>query len=158
MTNADLMTTEVPVTLPDGTVLRVQKLSVIGEQKLTQEIGRRLHASYGPGGYFANAKSSLEFLAKAGMHAAYQQAVSELTRLTASKTLPGFDAIDEFRTTPDGLAAELYLRTRQTHPELAEPVIRSQLNDLTAWQVCTAMLEAFAEDHKRRSDGAGAPD
>lgn len=158
MTNSDLMTTEIPVTLPDGTVLRVQKLSVIGEQKLTQELGRRLFTSYGPGGYFANAKGSLDFLQKAGMHAAYQQAVSELTRLTATKTMPGFDAIDEFRTTPDGLAAELFLRTRATHPDLAEPVIRSQLNDLTAWQVCTAMLEGFAEDHKRRSAGAGSPD
>ena len=90
------------------------------------------------------------------MGAAYTTAVQELTRLTATKTKPGFDAVFDFRQTPDGLAAELFLRTRKTHPELAEAIIRSQLNDVTAWQVCAEMMEGLAEDSKRRSAGADA--
>jgi hypothetical protein len=155
MTNADLMTTEFPITLPDGTVLTVQKLSVIGEQKLFQELASRLLTSFGPGGYFANAKPALDWLQSQGMGAAYAQAVSDLTRLTATRALPDMQAVDDFRQTPDGLAAELFLRTRKTHPDLAEPLIRTQLNPLTAWQVATALWEGLASDHKRRSALAG---
>jgi len=156
MTARDLMTTEFPLTLPDGTVLRVQCLSVEGEDRLLRELGRRLFDSYGPGGYFAAMKSSLDYLQKNNMHAAYSQAVTELTRLTATKTKPGFEAIHEFRQTPEGLACELFLRTRGTHPELAQDLIRTQLNDLTAWQVCAALWEGLAEDSKRRSTGSDA--
>lgn len=156
MTSRDLLTTEFPLTLPDGTVLRVQCLSVEGEDRLLRELGRRLFDSYGPGGYFSASKSALDFLQKNNMHAAYTQMVTELTRLTATRTKPGFEAIHEYRQTPDGLTCELFLRTRGTHPELAEALIRSQLNDLTAWQVCTALWEGLAEDSKRRSAGADA--
>ena len=159
MNNADLMTEEFPLTLPNGTMIRVQKLSVIGERKIYQELSRKLLESYGPGGYFANAKSSLDFLQENKMHAAYAQAVEVLARMTAAKTLPDAAAVDDFRQTPDGVACELFLRTRAAHPELAEVVIRTQLNAVTAWQVCTALWEGLATDHKRRSpdpDGVSA--
>ena len=146
-----LLVTEITVTLPSGTVLRCEVLPQDGEDRLWQELGRHLVASYGPGGYFANARGALDYLQKESLGAAYSQMVSELTRLTATKTTPGLQAIDEFRQTPEGLAKELFLRTRKTHPELAEELIRSQLNGVTAWRVCAEMWAALADDHKRRS-------
>lgn len=157
MTAEDLMTTEFALDV-NGTAYTVSKLSVIGETRLFKELGRRLHASYGPGGYLANIRSALTWLESQKMHAAYQQLVSDAGRLEMVKAVPGIDAIDEYRQTPDGLACELFLRTRKTHPDLAEPVIRSQLNELNAWQICVELWEGLAADHKRRpADPDGDP-
>lgn len=149
MTNADLLTTEITVALPDGTVLTCQKLDMIGEQRIMDELGRALAATYGPGSYFANAKPVLDWLSEQGMYGDRQQMVSELTRLVAVKALPDMAAVFEFRATPDGLATELFLRTRKTHPDLAQPVIRTQLNAVTAWQVATDLGRKLAADPKR---------
>jgi hypothetical protein len=155
MNNADLLTTDFPVTLPDGTVLTVQKLALTGEQRILQELSRRLFQSFGPGGYFANMKPALDWMQSQGMTAAYSQAVSDLTRLTATKTMPGFEATMEFRQTPEGLACELFLRTRKTHPDLAEQLIRSQLNAATVTDVYEALEAGLSADLKRRPAPAG---
>lgn len=153
-----LLVTEVVVTLPNGTALRCEVLPLDGENRLAQELGRHLVASYGPGGYFANARPALDYLKKEGLHAEASQLVSELSRMTAVRMTPGVQAIDEFRQTPEGLAKELFLRTRKTHPDLAEDVIRTQLNAVTAWRVCAELFMALAEDHKRRSAAAESVD
>lgn len=155
MTNADLMTTKFPVSLPDGTVLAVQKLSVVGEQRILAELSRRLYASFGPGGYFANMKPALDWMQAQGMSAAYAQAVSDLTRLTATKTMPGFDAVLEYRQTPDGLATELFLRTRKTHPDLAEALIRTQLNAAVVADVVAELEAGLSAESKRLPAAAG---
>lgn len=158
MTNADLMTDTVTVTLPSGTVLTCVKLDVIGEQRIMDELGRALLATYGPGSYFANAKPVLDWLGENKMHADRQQMVSELTRLVAVKAIPELGAIFEFRSTPDGLACELFLRTRKTHPDLAQAVIRADLNAVTAWQVATDLGRKLAADPKRRPADSDAAD
>lgn len=149
MTNGDLLTTEFPVTLPDGTVLTCQKFDLTGERRVLEELGRVLLASYGPGSYLANAKPALDWLTENKMHADRQQMVSELARMVATKALPTIEAILDFRATPDGLARELFLRCRKSHPDLAEPVIRTQLNPVTAWQVAADLERGLADDPKR---------
>lgn len=158
MTNADLMTDTFPVPLPDGTVLTCKKLDLTGERRVLDELGRSLLASYGPGSYLANAKPTLDWLTAQGMHADRQQMVSELSRLVATKAQPSIEAILDYRTTPAGLARELFLRTRQTHPDLAEGVILSQLNAVTAWQVAADLERGLSADPKRRPADPDAPD
>lgn len=158
MTNADLMTDTFPVPLPDGTVLTCRKLDLIGEQRLMGELGRALVASYGPGSYMANAKPVLDWLTEQKMHADRQQMVSELARMVATKAQPSFEAVLDFRATPAGLARELFLRTRQTHPELAEGVVLSQLNAVVAWQVWLDLERGLSADPKRRPGDSDAPD
>ncbi len=149
MTNGDLLTQDFPVTLPDGTVLTCRKLDLIGERRILDELGRALLASYGPGSYMANAKPVLDWLTEQKMHNDRAQMVSELSRLVAVKAQPSIEAILDYRTTPAGLARELFLRTRQTHPDLAEPVILTQLNTVTAWQVAADLERGLSADPKR---------
>ncbi len=158
MTNNDLLTDTFPVTLPNGTVLACRKFDLIGENRVLSELGRALLASYGPGSYLANARPVLDWLTEQKMHADRQQMVSELTRLVATKAQPTFEAVMDFRATAPGLAKELFLRTRQTHPELAEGVILSQLNDVVAWQVWLDVERGLSADPKRRPADSDSPD
>jgi hypothetical protein len=154
VSHESLMTDYVVVELPDGTPLRCSALSQAGEVALGRELGRRLHKSYGPGGHFAAIKPALDWMKENGMTVAYQIAVSDVTRLEATRALPEWDAIEQYRQTPDGLAAELFLRTRESHPDLAEGIIRADLNELVAWQIHTALVDALAANSKSRTASA----
>lgn len=158
MTNADLLSQQFPVTLPDGTVLTCQKFDLLGERRVLDELSRALLASYGPGSYMANAKPTLDWLTEQKMHADRQQMVSEIARLVATKAAPPMEAVWDFRSTPAGLAKELFLRCRKTHPDLAEGVILSQLTAVTAWQVALELERGLSDDPKRRPANPDAPD
>ena len=50
----------------------------------------------------------------------------------------------EYRRSPDGVAEELYWRTRKTHPEAQRDEFRVVVNDVNALEVHLAILEAVA--------------
>jgi len=158
VTNSDLLTQDFPVPLPDGTVLTCRKLDLIGERRILDELGRALLASYGKGSYMANAKPVLDWMADNKMHADRPQVVAEIARMVAVKAAPPDHAIWDYRATPAGLARELFLRTRETHPDLAEEVILTQLNAVTAWRVAAELERGLSEDSKRRPADSDAPD
>jgi hypothetical protein len=55
----------------------------------------------------------------------------------------GAAGVEAFRATPDGVAVELYFRTRQTHPELNMDAIRAVVNETNAIEVHLAILGAI---------------
>jgi hypothetical protein len=61
-----------------------------------------------------------------------------LTRAGAST-----DAAYEYRQTPDGVALELYWRTRRAHPEVTRDQLRAVVTEATAVAVHLLMLRAL---------------
>lgn len=137
-----------------GQEFRVRKLSARGEDALARELGRRAKAAMGPGGYFARLKPKLEWLAAEKMFDVRVAVVETLTRLEALSELPASDVIDEYRATADGVACELFFRTREDHPAVSEKDIRAVVTAANALPVHAAVLDAVADGDPKETRSA----
>jgi hypothetical protein len=124
--------------------LVVQELPVAGEVALLKRLRLLAKAALGPGSFYAAAQPTLKWLADQGLHADRAAVLESVARLIATKAAVSDDAADEFRQTPDGVAEELYFRTRRTHPEATLAELRAVVNEANAVEVHLAILEALA--------------
>lgn len=138
----------------EGRLLTVQKLTVSGELALLSALRAGAKRSFGPGGYFQRARASLDWLRDQKMHAEHAQAVAEIARLEATGAGASDDATDEFARTPDGLAVELFWRTRKTHPEVTEREFRAGLSDANALDVYLSLRAAVSDAGKAATPGS----
>lgn len=127
-----------------GQAFRVRPLGLREETALYRELGRRAKAAMGPGGYFARLRPRLDWLAGEKLFDVRAAVVAELTRLEATHELPADDVVDEYRRTPDGVALELFARTRADHPAATEKELRAVVTEANAVAVHFALLEAVS--------------
>ncbi len=137
-----------------GQDFRVRPLSAREEVGLLRELGRRAKLAMGPGGYFARLQPRLAWLAEQKLGDVRALVVAELTRLEAVSELPGDDVIDEYRRTPDGVALELFCRTRREHPEVTERELRAVVTDANALMVHFAIVDAVTGDGPKATRSA----
>lgn len=122
----------------------VQELSVTGEIGLLRQLRSMAKKALGPGSFYANAQPTLEWLKQQGQHADRSHLMEIVGRLIATNAGVSDDAMDEYRRSSDGVAEELYWRTRKTHPEAQRDEFRVIVNEVNALEVHLAILEAIA--------------
>lgn len=69
-------------------------------------------------------------------------AVAECVRTEAASELPGLDAMNMARTTPGGVALELWMRARKQHPGLSEKECQAIVTEVNCLDVLQAMIDA----------------
>lgn len=125
-------------------VFLVRELSVAGEIGLGNRFRALAKKAMGPGSFYANARPVLDYLREQGQHADRAALMAEVSRLVATGAAASDDAAEEFRRSPDGVAEELYWRTRQTHPDATLNEFRAAVNDVNALEVHLGIMEALA--------------
>lgn len=73
-------------------------------------------------------------------------AVAECVRTEAAMELPGLDAMNEARTTPKGVALELWMRSRKAHPGLKLDECESIITEVNCLDVLQAMIDELTPD------------
>lgn len=72
-----------------------------------------------------------------------QIAIETAARMTANGDLPGSDAAEVARRSPEGVALELWYRTRRTHPSITQPELAACITAVNAadvhWQIREAL-------------------
>lgn len=132
-----------PVTIGTLTLV-VEELSIEAEFGILAHLRNRAKKALGPGSFYANALPVAAWLRAQGEAGEAGALLAETAKLVATGAACDDAATWAFRETPDGVAAELFLRTRRTHPEAAEAEIRAVVNDANAQEVRMLMLEALA--------------
>jgi hypothetical protein len=137
-----------PVELRDATGKTV---TVYAHELPTQaEIGllRRLRAmarqALGPGSFYTAAAPTLKWMKDQGLHEDRAHLMEIVGRLIATGGGVSDEAADEFRRSPDGVAEELFWRTRKTCPDVELADLKAAINDVNALEVHLAMLDAIA--------------
>jgi hypothetical protein len=69
--------------------------------------------------------------------------VAECVRIEAAGELPGLDALNEARTSPKGVALELWMRARKNHKGLALEECQAIITDVNCLDVLQDMLDAL---------------
>lgn len=135
---------------PDGTYwdFIVCKLPSAQEQGLINELTRQAKAAMGPGGFFQASRESLLWMRENGMQAEWQVATTHIAALVGMKANPSPDAVHEYRMTPNGVALELYLRTRETHPEISYEKIRATITEVNALEIFCQIMDVITDDKK----------
>ena len=126
----------------------VRALGIRQEHALGVELRRRVKQSYGSGGYFQKCQAQLEYLKAAKLLAEFTAAVTRLTEMEANGELPSGDAVDQFRMTPDGVAIEVFYRTRDTHPEVTQKEFISIITETNAIEVHIQILKVLSDEGK----------
>lgn len=124
--------------------LVVEELSIEGEFGILAHMRGRAKKALGPGSFYANALPVAAWLRASGEAGEAGALMAETARLVATGASVDDAAAWAFRETPDGVAAELFLRTRRTHPEATESEIRAVVNDANALEVRMGVLEALS--------------
>jgi hypothetical protein len=122
----------------------VQELSVQAEVGLLRQLRVMARKALGPGSFYASALPTLEWMKTAGYHGDRQHLMEIVGRLIATGGNVSDDVLDEYRRSPDGVAEELFWRTRKTHPDAARDELRVLVNEVNALEVHLAILEAIA--------------
>jgi len=123
---------------------RVAELSVAAEAGLVNRLRSMAKAALGPGSFFARAAPVIDWLKLQGRHAdaaVLQKTVSEMVAAGAGLTP---DAVQEFNQSPDGVAEELFWRTRRTHPDVTRDELGAVINQVNALEVYVAIQDAVA--------------
>lgn len=80
-------------------------------------------------------------------------AVAECVRIEAQGELPGSNAMELARTTPQGVALEMWLRIRKDHPEVSQAALEAIINDVNCLDVYSDIIRVLtpedSEDSKR---------
>lgn len=136
----------VEVLCADGKTLTfvVQELSTAAEIGLLRRLRVMAKQALGPGSFYAAAMPTLNWMKEQGQHADRAQLMEIIGRLVATGGHVSDDAADEFRRSPDGVAEELFWRTRKTSPEAARDELKAVINEVNALEVHLAILEAIA--------------
>lgn len=154
MNSQQVLNASGPVTIGPLTFM-VQELSIQAEVGLLRQLRTLARKALGPGSFYANALPTLEWMKAQGHHGDRQHLMEIIGRLIATGGNVSDDALDEYRRSPDGVAEELFWRTRKTHPEAQRDEFRVVVNDVNALEVHLAILEAVAP--KNEPGGATTP-
>jgi len=73
-------------------------------------------------------------------------AVAECVRIEAQGELPGQNAMLLARTTPQGVALELWMRTRATHPEVTVDAFEAIVNELNCLEIHSEMIRVLTPE------------
>lgn len=128
--------------------LHVEPLSTRQELALRRQLADIHRTTIGRGGFFARAKPSLDWMRENGMTAEWSLAVQEITRMSASGDDPGTEAIDDARRSRPGVVAELYARTRRTHPEVKPAELEAVVTEAIAEDVHEQIVRAVTDEKK----------
>jgi len=143
----------------EGQPVTLRRLPTSGEIALDREFQRRLKASWGPGGFAANAKGMLTFLREQGMIAELRMCMEKLTEMQATNAPPSWEATQEFRRTPAGVAAELFFRRDPTiHADLTERAVVAMVTAANAWEIHEAIMAGLSDDGKSGPATVGVGD
>jgi hypothetical protein len=126
-----------------GREFHVKKLSTRAEYGLDAHLARRAKETMGPGGYFERAARVLDWLRDTKRVSEWRAMTEELTRLQCQLGAAPADT-ELYRQTPDGLACELWHRTRETHKEVTEADLRAVISDVNAPDVYYQLLEVLS--------------
>lgn len=128
--------------------LFVAKLSMAGEKKLAMRLASGAKAKMGPGGYFQSTRGVLNWLKENKLMNEFSISCQRITEMEATRELPTGTAFDEFRQSPEGVAIELYERTRQSHAEIRYDEIQAVITEINAFDIHDQMMEAITDDKK----------
>lgn len=123
----------------------VEQLSIEGEFGLLAYLRSLTKKALGPGSFYANSLPVAAWLKSRGEAAEAAALLAETAKLVATGAAPDDAAVWAFRETPDGVAAELFMRTRRTSPAATEAEIRACINEANVLEVRLAMLDAVSE-------------
>jgi hypothetical protein len=134
-----------PVIVADR-VFQVKPLELDAEIEISDEMRRLAFKQLGHGGYFAEARPLLDWLNANGMQGAAAAHIKNLSDLQAKKELPSGDAAEQARRTPEGVALELFLRTRDTHPDVGKEDIAAVITSVNAPAIHASIKAAISKD------------
>ena len=122
----------------------VQELSVQAEIGLLRRMRSLARAALGPGSFYAAALPTLEWMKANGHHGDRAHLMRIVGELVATGGNVSEDLTEEFRQSADGVAEELFWRTRKTHPDAGRDEIRAVINEVNALEAHLGILEAIA--------------
>lgn len=125
-------------------IFLVQELPIEGEIGLRARLRALTRESFGPGSFYANVLPAVKWAREQGLHQDAAALVASVAPLVATKAGASDDAMEVYRQSAEGVAWELFYRTRKTHPEATREEIRAAINEANAVEVHLAMLEAIA--------------
>ena len=127
----------------EGHVFIVQELPVEAELGLRAKLRALARESFGPGSFYANVMPAAKWAREQGQHQDANIMVQAVAPLIAMKAGASEDAAELYRQSPDGVAWELFYRTRDTHKEAQRDEFRAIVNEVTAVEVYLQILEAI---------------
>lgn len=139
---------------PGGTVyvgdrpVPILKLSTAGEIAFQNDLARRAKKALGSGGYFERSRDALEYLKANKLYGEFELAVKHIAGMEAGGSLPSGEAIDAFRQCADGVAVELFWRTRKSCPDMKLEEIAAVITETNALDVHLQILEVLTDGHK----------
>jgi hypothetical protein len=131
------------VTIAD-LVFVVQELPTESEIGLRAKLRAEARKAWGPGSFYANVLPVAKWAREQGQQQDAAQMVASVAPLIARLDGASEDAAELYRQSPDGVAWELFFRTRKTHPEADRAEFRAIVNEVNAVEVYLAILEAIA--------------
>ncbi len=124
------------------------KLAHANELALANELARKAKLSFGAGGFFSKAQPALDWLKEQKKNVEFQQAVNRIAEMEATGALPSLEAVEAYRQTADGVATEIYWRTRKTHVEVSMQELQAAITSANALEVYLQLQEVLTDDHK----------
>lgn len=122
----------------------VRELTIEAELGLRAKLRSLARDAFGPGSFYANILPAAKWARDQGQHQDAAVLVANVAPLIATKAGASDDATEVYRQSPDGVAWELFFRTRQTQPNATRDEIRAIINEVNALEVHVAILEAIA--------------
>lgn len=124
-------------------VFVVRELSVEAEVGLRAKFRAAARESWGPGSFYANVLPAAKWAREQGQHQDAAALVAAVAPLIAAKAGAGEDAAELWRQSADGVALELFYRTRATHPDATREEFRACVNEVNALEVYLQILQAL---------------
>lgn len=136
-------------------VLVVQEMPIEAEVGLRAKLRALAREQLGPGSLMANVMPVVKWLREQKEHGDAARIVEIVAPMLAMRAGVSEDAAELYRQSPDGVAWELFYRTRKTHPDATREEFRAVINEVNALEVHIAILDAIAP--KARTDGETTP-
>lgn len=124
-------------------VFVVQELPFEGEVGLRAAFRAEARKALGPGSFYANVLPAARWAREQGQHEDAARMVAAVAPLVATAAGASEDAAELYRQTPDGVALELFHRTRQTAPEATRAEYRAVVTEVNAVEVYLQVLRAI---------------
>lgn len=137
-------------------VFTVKELTIEMEIGFGNTIRRLAKKALGPGGFYANARETLEYLNSINQPADRNTLMQVVATLTAQGASVSDDLAYEYRQSPDGVAEELYWRTRDNHPDFSKQEFRAVINDVNALEIHLQIMRAISPKEKTPSQSSGS--
>ena len=131
------------VTLAPGKELFCRVLPFKEERALSNELARKVKAKMGAGGYFAANRGLLAWLREEKMTAEFSIAANRFAEMEATGELPMGNAVELYRASKDGVATEIFYRTRQSHPEVSLKDLEAVITETNAVDLHLELLRVL---------------